>query len=285
MYKQKRFSSDTLFSSVGFTTILIVFSILALFIGYAIVIGYERISWNFFSSLPSRFAEKSGILTALSGTLWLMLLTAVISIPIGVASGIYLQEYRNKGLLAEIIEIIIVNLSGIPSVVYGLLGLSLFVHHLQMGQSLLAASLTLSLLILPIIIVTTREALKNVPDTIRLASYGLGASKWQTIYHQLLSAATGNIITGIILALSRAIGETAPLIVVGALVYVPFVPSSPFDEFSALPIQVFNWISRPQKEFLINAGAGIIVLLAVTLLFNGIAVWIRYRFSKKYTSN
>lgn len=277
-----KFTPDVLFKSVGFTSVSIIILILLIFFGFIIISGSERLGWDFLTNLPSRFAEKSGIYTSMAGTIWLMVFTSLIAIPIGILAGVYLEEYKSKNIISKIIEINLVNLAGVPSVVYGLFGLSFFVRIFGMGQSILAGSLTLSLLILPIIIVTTREALKSVPDTIRLASYGLGASIWQTISRQVLGAAMGNIITGIILAISRAIGETAPLIVVGALIYVPFVPSSPMDEYSALPIQIFNWISRPQKEFIINASAGIIVLLFITLLLNGLAVWIRNRYQKKF---
>ncbi len=242
--------------------------------------GLHRISMAFFTSLPSRRAENAGILTAWVGTLWIMVTTAVIAIPIGVGAGIYLEEYSRKGAWANFLEINISNLAGVPSIIYGLLGLEFFVRFLHMGESILAGSFTLALLVLPIVIVSTRESLKAVPKTIREASYALGASKWQTTWMQVLPAAAGGIMTGIILALSRAIGETAPLIVVGALTYVPFTPKSVFDSFTVLPIQIFNWVSRPQAEFLVNAAAGIIVLLLITIAMNGAAVILRNRWQK-----
>ncbi len=242
--------------------------------------GLHRISMAFFTSLPSRRAENAGILTAWAGTLWIMVTTAVIAIPIGVGAGIYLEEYSKKGAWANFLEINISNLAGVPSIIYGLLGLEFFVRFLHMGESILAGSFTLALLVLPIVIVSTRESLKAVPKTIREASYALGASKWQTTWMQVLPAAAGGIMTGIILALSRAIGETAPLIVVGALTYVPFTPKSVFDSFTVLPIQIFNWVSRPQAEFLVNAAAGIIVLLLITITMNGAAVILRNRWQK-----
>ena len=242
--------------------------------------GLHRISMQFFTSLPSRRAENAGILTAWTGTLWIMFTTALIAIPIGVGAGIYLEEYEKKGTWANFLEINISNLAGVPSIIYGLLGLEFFVRFLHMGESILAGSFTLALLILPIVIVSTREALKAVPKTIREAAYALGASKWQTIWMQVLPAASGGVMTGIILALSRAIGETAPLIVVGALTYVPFAPKTVFDSFTVLPIQIFNWVSRPQAEFLVNAAAGIIVLLSITILMNGAAVILRSRWQK-----
>ncbi|MFN8298690.1 MAG: phosphate ABC transporter permease PstA [Chitinophagales bacterium] len=242
--------------------------------------GLHRISLKFFTSLPSRRAENAGILTAWAGTLWIMVTTAVAAIPIGVGAGIYLEEYNKKGWWSNFLEINISNLAGVPSIIYGLLGLEFFVRFLHMGESILAGSCTLALLIMPIVIVSTRESLKAVPKTLREASYALGASKWQTIWLQVLPASAGGIMTGIILALSRAIGETAPLIVVGALTYVPFTPKSVFDSFTVLPIQIFNWVSRPQAEFLVNAAAGIIVLLLITIVMNGTAVLLRNRWQK-----
>ncbi len=243
--------------------------------------GLSRIDWSFITSLPSRFPDKSGILTALTGTVWVFLLTTIISVPIGVAAGIYLEEYGKKSRMANILEINIANLAGVPSIIYGILGLEIFVRIMDLGASLLAGSLTLALLILPVIIVATREAVRAVPKTIKEASFALGATKWQTIWRQVLPVSSGNIITGIILALSRAIGETAPLIVIGALAYVPFVARTPMDEFTVLPIQIFNWISRPQKGFIINAASAIIILLVFVFIMNGIAVYVRYRTQKK----
>ena len=255
--------------------------ILAIFIFHILQQGLTRIDWDFLTGLPSRRASRAGILTAWAGTAWVLFLTAFIAIPLGVAAGIYLQEYGRKTRLATIIEINISNLAGVPSIIYGLHGLEKFVRVMRMGSSLLAGACTLSLLILPIIIVATREALKAVPNSLREASYGIGATKWQTIWYQVLPAASGGILTGVILALSRAIGETAPLIVIGALAYVPFVPESPLDEFTVLPMQIFNWVSRPQHEFLTNAAAAIIVLLTLTFCMNGIAVYLRNRWQKK----
>ena len=205
----------------------------------------------------------------------------MIAIPLGISAGIYLQEYGTRNRLAHFIELNIANLAGVPSIIYGLLGLQIFVRTLNLGGSLLAGAFTLALLILPIIIVATREALKAVPNSLREASYGMGATKWQTTWLQILPAASGGILTGIILALSRAVGETAPLIVIGALAYVPFVAESPMDEFTVLPIQIFNWVSRPQEAFLVNAAAAIIILLAITFVMNGIAVYLRNRWQKK----
>ena len=272
---------DTVFKYVGVACTLFGIVMLLIFIGNIITDGLQRINWSFLTNLPSRKAEKAGILTAWTGTAWILGLTSLISIPIGVAAGIYLQEYGKRNRLARIVELNIANLAGVPSIIYGLLGLEIFVRVMNLGGSLLAGSLTLSLLILPIIIVATREAIKAVPNSLREASYGMGATKWQTIWYQILPAASGGIVTGIILALSRAVGETAPLIVIGALAYVPFVADSPMDEFTVLPIQIFNWVSRPQQEFLTNGAAAIIILLLLTFVMNGIAVYLRNKWQKK----
>lgn len=272
---------DSAFKYVGIACTFFGIVMLAIFVGNIIVDGVQRIDWDFIVNLPSRRASKAGILPAWTGTAWILGLTSIIAIPIGVAAGIYLQEYGKKNRLAYIIELNIANLAGVPSIIYGLLGLEIFVRVLRFGGSLLAGAFTLALLILPIIIVATREALKAVPNSLREASYGMGATKWQTIRYQILPAASGGILTGIILALSRAVGETAPLIVIGALAYVPFVASSPMDEFTVLPIQIFNWVSRPQKEFLVNGAAAIIILLMITFVMNGIAVYLRNKWQKK----
>jgi phosphate transport system permease protein len=272
---------DNLFRYVGIGCTLFGLLMLAFFLISVLKEGLPRLNAQFFSSLPSRKPEEAGILIPLFGTIWIMVLTSLIAIPLGVASGIYLEEYGKKNRIASLIEINITNLAGVPSIIYGLLALEIFVRILGLGKSLLAGSLTLSLLILPIIIVATREALKAVPKTIREASYALGATKWQTTWFQVLPASSGGIVTGVILAISRAIGETAPLIVIGAMLYITTIPSSPMDDFSVLPIQVFNWLSRPQKGFIINATAAIIVLLAITFILNGIAIYLRNRWQKK----
>lgn len=273
---------DRWFQYFGIFSTLIGLILLALFIFQITRDGIGRIDWDFIVSLPSRFYAKAGILPAWTGTLWIFALTAIIVIPIGVGAGIYLQEYAKKGRLSNILEINIANLAGVPSIIYGIIGLEIFVRALQMGGSLLAGAFTLALLILPIIIVATREAFKAVPKSIKEASYGLGATKWQTIWYQILPIASANIITGVILALARAIGETAPLIVIGALAYVPFVAKSPMDEFTVLPMQIFNWVSRPQHGFLMNAAAAILVLLVFVFILNGIAVYLRNRSRKKF---
>jgi len=273
---------DQLFKYWGIFCTIIGLVLLVVFIGDILIDGLLRIDWEFITNLPSRKPEKSGIYTALMGSIWILFFTTIIAFPMGVAAGIYLEEYSKKNKLAGLLEINISNLAGVPSIIYGLLGLEVFVRIMNLGASVLAGSLTLSLLILPIVIVATREAIKAVPSSIKDASYALGASKWQTIWHQILPASGGGILTGVILALSRAVGETAPLIVVGALAYVPFAPENPMDEFSVLPIQIFNWISRPQHGFIENAAAAIIILLLITFIMNGIAVYFRNKWQKKW---
>jgi len=239
--------------------------------------GLPWLDVQFLRDFPSRFPERAGIKSALYGTLWLISLTAAFSIPIGVAAAIYLEEYAKRSRVNSLIEISLANLAGVPSIVYGILGLTIFVRWLGLGRSVMAGAMTMSLLILPIIIIASREALRAVPDSIRQAASALGATQWQTIRHHVIPSALPGILTGTILALSRAIGETAPLIMIGALTYVAFVPKGPMDAFTALPIQIFNWVSRPQQEFHELAAAGIVVLLAVLLLMNAAAVIIRHR--------
>jgi len=243
--------------------------------------GFSRIDYDFINNLPSRRPHRAGIFTALCGMVWVLVLTVCISFPIGIGAGIYLQEYGKKNFFTNFIEVNISNLAGVPSIIYGILGLELFGRVLGLGNSILTGSLTLSLLILPVIIVSAREAIKAVPSSLREASYGLGATKWQTIWNVVLPSSFGGIMTGLILAVSRAIGETAPLIVIGALVYVPFAPSSVMDEFTVLPIQIFNWVTRPQTAFVTNAAAAIVILLAFTFLMNGLAILIRNRYNKR----
>ena len=272
---------DKAFQVFGVFCTFIGLVVLGIFLFDIILEGAKRIDWDFLTSLPSRRASRAGILTAWVGTIWILVLTTIIAFPLGVSAGVYLEEYSRKNKLSNFLEINISNLAGVPSIIYGLLGLEIFVRQMRLGNSLLAGALTLSLLILPIIIVTTREAIKAVPRSVRDGSYALGASKWQTIWNQVLPASFGGILTGIILALSRAVGEAAPLIVIGALAYVPFTPASPLDEFTVLPIQIFNWTSRPQEAFQTNAAAAIIILLIITFLLNGIAVYLRNRQQKK----
>ena len=243
--------------------------------------GWRALSWDFLTSYPSRRPEQAGIRSALVGTFYILILVGLIAFPLGVAAAIYLEEFAPKNRLTATIEINLSNLAAVPSIVYGLLGLGVFVRTFMLGRSLLAGALTLSLLVLPIIIIASREALRAVPPSIREAGLALGASHWQTVRLFVLPAALPGILTGTILALARAIGETAPLITIGALTYVAFTPKSLFDPFTVLPIQIFNWISRPQPAFHERAAAGIIVLLAVLLLFNGLAIFLRARLQRR----
>lgn len=243
--------------------------------------GAHWLSWDFLANFQSRFPEKAGIKAGIFGTLWLISLTAAISIPVGVASALFLEEYGVKGKIGKIIEINVANLAGVPSIVYGLLGLTVFVRYFDLDRSLLSGALTLSLLIMPVIIVATRESVRAVPNTIREAAYALGACKWQVVFFHVLPSSLPGILTGVILALSRAIGETAPLIIVGALAYVSFIPEHALDEFTVLPLQIYNWASRPQAEFHQLAAAGILVLLSVMLIMNFIAVMIRAKSQKR----
>jgi len=243
--------------------------------------GLPRLNWQFLTSFPSRRPAEAGILAALGGSIGLILITIIVSVPIGVGAAIYLEEYSRKNKLTDLIEINIANLAGTPSIIYGLLGLGLFVRFFGLERSLISGALTLSLLVLPIIIIAARESIRRVPQTIREASFALGATKWQTIRDHVLPMAFPGTLTGIILAVSRAIGETAPLITMGALTYVAFLPDSLKSPFTALPIQIFNWVSRPQKGFHENAAAGIVVLLLVTFLLNAFALFLRDRLQKK----
>lgn len=243
--------------------------------------GISWLDWQFISSFPSRFPERAGIKSALVGTLWLIALVALISIPVAVSTALYLEEFAGKGKLSKLIEVNISNLAGVPSIVYGILGLAIFVRFFALERSLISGALTMSLLILPIIIIASREAIMAVPKSIRYAAYSLGATKWQTTWAHVLPAAFPGIMTGVILALSRAIGETAPLIMIGALTFVAFLPEGPMDSFTALPIQIYNWVSRPQAEFHELAAAGIIVLLLVLMLMNATAIYIRSKTERR----
>lgn len=243
--------------------------------------GLGWIDWQFISSFPSRFPERAGIKSALVGTLWLIGLISIISIPIGVSSALYLEEFAKPGKWNKIIEVNISNLAGVPSIVYGILGLAIFVRFFALERSLISGALTMSLLILPVIIIASREAIRTVPVSIRHAAYSLGATRWQTAWAHVLPASFPGIMTGVILALSRAIGETAPLIMIGALTFVAFLPQGPMDSFTAMPIQIYNWISRPQQEFHELAAAGIIVLLAALLIMNATAIYIRNKTERR----
>jgi phosphate transport system permease protein len=243
--------------------------------------GFKWLDLQFLSSFPSRFPHKAGIKSALVGTLWLISMVAMISIPVGVATAVYLEEFSSRGRINRIIEVNIANLAGVPSIVYGIIGLAIFVRGLGLQRSLVSGALTMSLLVLPVIIIASREAIKAVPAGIRHAAFALGASRWQTTWAHVLPASFPGILTGVILALSRAIGETAPLVMIGALTYVAFLPEGPMDSFTALPIQIFNWVSRPQQEFHELAAGAIIVLLAILMVMNSVAILIRHKTERK----
>ena len=272
---------DFVFQAGALVVLVLALSALGALIADVWQDGASRLSWDFISGFPSRRAEQAGIWHALTGSVFVIVMTALLSVPIGVAAAVYLEEYGSRSLLARLIEINITNLAAVPSIIYGLLGLGLFVRTMGMGRSVLAGAATLGLLAMPVIILSTRESLRAVPKSLREGSYALGATKWQTIWHQVLPVAFPGILTGMILALSRAIGETAPLISIGALTFVAFAPDSIWSPFTVLPIQIFNWVSRPQVEFQANAAAGILVLLGLLLTMNAIAVWLRDRYGKK----
>ena len=243
--------------------------------------GLEWLSPELIFNFPSRHPEQAGLKAAIFGTLWLMGLTAAFTVPVGVGAAIYLEEYATENWLTRLIEVNIANLAGVPSIVYGLLGLALFVQLLSLGRSVLAGALTMSLLVLPIVILASREAIKAVPETYRQAAFALGATKWEVVRSVVLPSASPGVLTGIILAMSRAIGETAPVIAISALVYLTFIPQNPLDRFTVLPIQIFNWIARPQEDFRGLAAGGIIVLLIVLLSMNALAVFLRNRYQKQ----
>jgi phosphate transport system permease protein len=272
--------------SVGILTLV------ALFVDMAVA-GVPRLNADFFTSFPSRRAGQAGILSAWVGSILVMLVTAIAAVPLGIAGAVYLEEYSRKNLLTDIIEINITNLAGVPSIIYGLLALGLFVYTFGLGQSILTAGLTLALLILPIVITTTREALRSIPQHVREAAYACGASQWQVVSHHLLPYSLPGILTGVIIGLSRAIGETAPIITIGALTFIAFLPPLPgtgepaagafdwlFSPFTVMPIQIFNWTSRPDPAFHQNAAAASFVLVFMTLGMNGLAIWLRYRLRK-----
>ena len=289
--KHKRW--DVIFGLVGMAAMSLgILTLVALFVDMAID-GFPRLTSEFFTSFPSRRAGQAGILSAWVGSLLVMIVTALFAIPVGIASAIYLEEYARKNWFTDIIEINITNLAGVPSIVYGLLALGLFVYTFGFGQSILSAGLTLALLILPIVIVATREALRSIPQTVREAAYGCGATKWQVCSDHLIPYGMPGILTGVIIGLSRAIGETAPIITIGALTFIAFLPPAPFagdpaaglfdwifSPFTVMPIQIFNWTSRPDPAFHANAAAASLVLVVLTLGMNALAIWLRYRLRK-----
>ena len=272
---------DVLLRVAGLVTLAFGMGALVALLADVLIDGAGRLSWRFLTSYPSRNASAAGIFPAFAGSLYVIGLTAALALPVGLAAAVYLEEYGRHNRLSRAVEINIANLAGVPSIIYGLLGLGLFVRTFGLGRSVLAGAATLALLVLPTIILATREALRAVPPSLREASYALGATKWQTIWNVVLPVAVPGILTGVILSISRAIGETAPLITIGALTYVPFVPDSVWSAFTVLPIQIFNWVSRPQAQFAQNAAAAIVVLLVLLLTLNAMAIWLRDRYRRQ----
>jgi phosphate transport system permease protein len=280
-----RYSMDRTFTVLVTAAALVGIIVLAVLVVDVVKDGSSMLSWQFLTSFPSQvFPENGGVYPALIGSLWLLGLTAIISVPLGLGAAVYLEEYAQDTRMNRLIEINISNLAGVPSIIYGLLGLGIFVEllgPLTGGTSVLTGSLTLSLLILPVIIVATREALRAIPDSIREGGYALGATQWEVIWSHLLPMALPGALTGIILALSRAIGEAAPILVVGVSLYQTYVTTGPFDGYMALPTQIYDWISRPQQIFQDSAAAGIVVVMAVLLLANSFAIWLRNRYQQR----
>ena len=293
---KKRNRQDMIFNVVGIACTLVgVLTLVALLVNM-LMDGLPRLDWQFLTSFPSRFAARAGILSSWVGTLMIMVVTAATGVPLGIAAGVYLEEYARKNWITSLIETNIANLAGVPSIIYGLMALGLLVYQFHLGTSVLTGGITLAFLILPIVIVATREALRTIPQGIREAALAVGSTQWQVVRYHLLPYSTGGILTGIIIALSRAIGETAPLITIGALTFIAFLPPSPIQSyppfvngewlwspFSVLPIQMFNWVSRPDQDFIVNAAGAGLVLIAMTLSLNAVAIIIRYRMRKKVT--
>lgn len=285
--------NDYIFSIVGLIALMVgLLTLLTLFVDL-VMDGYPRFNYEFFTNFPSRRADSAGLLTAWVGSLLVMTVTFVTAVPLGVAAGVYLEEYAPKNWMTDLIEINVSNLAGVPSIIYGLLALGLFVYILDLGQSILTAGLTLALLILPVVIVTTRESIRAIPVSIREGAYAVGATKWQVVSDHILHYSFGGILTGIIIGMARALGETAPVITIGALTFIAFLPPAPVmaeppflnfewlqSGFTVLPIQMFNWLSRPNHAFHINAAATGAIIIMVTLLMNGTAIWLRYRIRK-----
>ena len=284
---------DLIFAGVGVIALMIgVLTFVALFVEMAID-GAARLSWDFFTSFPSRRPGEAGILSAWVGSTLVMLVTAAAAVPLGVGAGVYLEEYARKNWMTDLIEINVSNLAGVPSIIYGLLALGLFVYQFGLGQSILTAGLTLGLLILPVVIVATRESIRSIPAAVREGAYALGATKWQTTSDHIVPYAMGGILTGMIIGMARAIGETAPVITIGALTFIAFLPPAPLQPdppflsfewimspFTVMPIQMFNWTSRPEAAFHHNAAAAGLVLVLMTLSMNGLAIYLRYRYRK-----
>ena len=285
--------NDYIFSAIGLLALILALMTLLVLFSDLVMDGFSRFNMEFLSEFPSRRAAKAGLLSAWVGSALVMLVTFLTAVPMGVAAGLYLEEYAPKNWFSDLIEINVTNLAGVPSIVYGLLALGLFVYILGLGQSILTAGLTLGLLILPIVIVSTRESIRAIPVAIREAAYAVGATKWQVVYDHVLKYSYGGILTGVIIGMARALGETAPIITIGALTFIAFLPPSPVTDvapfinfewlssgFTVLPIQMFNWLSRPDHAFHINAAATGALIIVVTLLMNGTAIYLRYKIRK-----
>jgi phosphate transport system permease protein len=285
--------NDYIFSAIGLLALMFALITLLILFSDLVMDGFTRFNMEFLSEFPSRRAAKAGLLSAWVGSALVMLVTFLVAVPMGVAAGLYLEEYAPKNWFSDLIEINVTNLAGVPSIVYGLLALGLFVYILGLGQSILTAGLTLGLLILPIVIVSTRESIRAIPVAIREAAYAVGATKWQVVYDHVLKYSYGGILTGVIIGMARALGETAPIITIGALTFIAFLPPTPVSDvapfinfewlssgFTVLPIQMFNWLSRPDHAFHINAAATGALIIIVTLLMNGTAIYLRYKIRK-----
>ena len=284
---KRRYTTDSIFKAMALLSVIVSLVVLVILLLDVFIDGLPVIDWQFLTSFPSRRPAQAGLVSALVGTVWVMILVALVTFPVGVGAGIFLEEFVSDTWFAKAIEINISNLAGVPSIIYGLLGLQVFVRWffpLTQGRSVLSGALTLSLLVLPIVIIATREALRAVPQSIRQAGYAVGATRWQVIREHVFPLALPGILTGTILALSRAIGETAPLITIGALTYIPFLPPLSFEglqsPFTVLPIQIYNWVSRPQQDFHNLAAGGIVILLVALLSMNAIAIYLRNRLQK-----
>ncbi len=284
---------DLVFAMLGLLALMVGVLTFAALFGQMALEGAPRLSWDFFTHFPSRKPDQAGILSAWVGSTLVMIVTAATAVPLGVGAGVYLEEYAPRNWMTDLIEINVTNLAGVPSIVYGLLALGLFVYQFGFGQSILTAGLTLGLLILPVVIVATREAIRAIPAAIREGAYALGASKWQTTSDHILPYSMAGILTGVIIGMARAIGETAPVITIGALTFIAFLPAAPFtgdppaglfdwilSPFTVMPIQMFNWTSRPEAAFQHNAAAAGLVLVVMTLSMNALAIYIRYRLRK-----
>jgi len=285
---------DVIFALLGVFALMVAVLTFAALFGQMLIEGSPRLSWDFFTNFPSRKPDQAGILSAWVGSTLVMLVTAATAVPLGVGAGVYLEEYAPRNWMTDLIEINVTNLAGVPSIVYGLLALGLFVYQFGLGQSILTAGLTLGLLILPVVIVSTREAIRAIPAAIREGAYALGATKWQTTSHHILPYSLAGIMTGVIIGMARAIGETAPVITIGALTFIAFLPPAPvsaeppflsfewiLSPFTVMPIQMFNWTSRPEAAFHQNAAAAGLVLVVMTLSMNALAIYIRYRLRKR----